>query len=193
MAAQNERGRQLRRPFIICRAGAVVLYFFTPESRRFLLYSSRSAALTWPNMTGAAGAVVVAAAAVAAAAFGFVAFLAKAPEVETARIARQTRTIFFMLSSPLTCAAASKSVSLMGGADAGLIWLIEPPQGGQPSFLRGRNKMRWIRRRQISRARKTHRLHGGRASAERPLCEETAGGPAHRPRRTCAGPNQSSR
>jgi hypothetical protein len=27
----------------------------------------------------------------------------------------------------------------------GLIWLIEPPQGGQPSFLRGRNKMPWIR------------------------------------------------
>jgi hypothetical protein len=47
-------------------------------------------------MSGAAATVVVAAAAVA---FGFVAFLAKAPEVETARIARQTRTIFFMLSS----------------------------------------------------------------------------------------------
>jgi len=35
----------------------------------------------------------------AAGAFGFVAFLAKAPEVETARIARPIRIIFFMLSS----------------------------------------------------------------------------------------------
>jgi hypothetical protein len=70
-------------------------HFFTPESRRFLLYSSRSAALTWLNMSGAAATVVVAAAAVA---FGFVAFLAKAPEVETARIAK-TRTTFFMLGS----------------------------------------------------------------------------------------------
>jgi len=47
-------------------------------------------------MSGAARDVVVAAAAVA---FGFVAFLAKAPEVETARIARPTRIIFFMLCS----------------------------------------------------------------------------------------------
>jgi hypothetical protein len=46
-------------------------------------------------MTGIALAVVVA----AAAAFGFIAFLAKAAEVETARIARPTRMIFFMLSS----------------------------------------------------------------------------------------------
>jgi hypothetical protein len=53
-------------------------------------------------MSGAAppGFVVVVVA--AAGAFGFVAFLAKAPEVETARIARPTRIIFFMLSSPLT-------------------------------------------------------------------------------------------
>jgi hypothetical protein len=42
---------------------------------------------------------VVIAVAVAAVAFGFVAFLAKAPEVETARIAKPTRTIFFMLGS----------------------------------------------------------------------------------------------
>ena len=31
-------------------------------------------------------------------------------------------------------------------AECGLIWLIEPPQGGQPSFLPGRNKMFWIRK-----------------------------------------------
>jgi hypothetical protein len=49
-------------------------------------------------MTGAAAPVVVAWA-VAAVAFGFVAFLAKAPEVETARIAKPTRIIFFMLGS----------------------------------------------------------------------------------------------
>ena len=48
-------------------------------------------------MNGAAAAVVVVVA--AAVAFGFVAFLAKAPEVETARIARPTRIIFFMLCS----------------------------------------------------------------------------------------------
>jgi hypothetical protein len=46
-------------------------------------------------MGGAAAAVVVA----AAVAFGFVVFLAKAPEVETARIARPTRMIFFMFGS----------------------------------------------------------------------------------------------
>src|SRR5829696_5909610 len=53
-------------------------------------------------MTGAAPPVSVAAA--VAGAFGFVVFLAaKAPEVETARIARPTRIVFFfMLSSPLT-------------------------------------------------------------------------------------------
>ena len=50
-------------------------------------------------MSGAAGAVVVAVAAVAAVAFGFVVFLAKAPEVEIARMAKPTRTIFFMLGS----------------------------------------------------------------------------------------------
>src|SRR4029079_11033843 len=66
-----------------------------PESRGFFSYSARSAALTWPNMGAAALAVVTA----AAGAFGFAAFLAKAPEVETARIARPTRMIFFMFSS----------------------------------------------------------------------------------------------
>jgi hypothetical protein len=35
----------------------------------------------------------------AAGAFGFAAFLAKAPEVETAKIARPTRRTFFMLGS----------------------------------------------------------------------------------------------
>src|ERR1700741_1768636 len=71
-----------------------------PESRRFLLYSSRSAALTWPIMNGAGPAVlVVVVVAAVAGAFGFDAFLAKAPEVETARIARPTRTIFIMLDS----------------------------------------------------------------------------------------------
>jgi hypothetical protein len=53
-------------------------------------------------MGGAAPTVVVAAAA-AAGAFGFVVFLAaKAPEVETAKIARPTRIIFFMLKLSLT-------------------------------------------------------------------------------------------
>ena len=59
---------------------------------------------------------------------------------------------------PFRCAGALKSVSLMSGplntsilmtcrvAECGLIWLIEPPQGGQPSFLPGRNKMFWIRK-----------------------------------------------
>jgi hypothetical protein len=46
-------------------------------------------------MSGPGLAVLVA----AAGAFGFIAFLAKAAEVETARIARPTRMIFFMLSS----------------------------------------------------------------------------------------------
>jgi hypothetical protein len=47
-------------------------------------------------MSGPALPVLVA----AAGAFGFIAcFLAKAAEVETARIARPTRMIFFMLSS----------------------------------------------------------------------------------------------
>jgi hypothetical protein len=46
--------------------------------------------------------VVVVAAAAAAGAFGLAVFLAaKAPEVETAKIARPTRIIFFMFSSPL--------------------------------------------------------------------------------------------
>jgi hypothetical protein len=54
-------------------------------------------------MSGAAPPVFVVVAAAAAGAFGFVVFLAaKAPEVETAKIARPTRIIFFMLSSPLT-------------------------------------------------------------------------------------------
>jgi hypothetical protein len=53
-------------------------------------------------MDGAAPTVVVVVAA-AAGAFGFVVFLAaKAPEVETAEIARPTRIIFFMLSSPFS-------------------------------------------------------------------------------------------
>jgi hypothetical protein len=43
---------------------------------------------------------VVAAAVAAGGAFGFDAFLARAPEVETARIARPTRIAFFILSSP---------------------------------------------------------------------------------------------
>jgi hypothetical protein len=65
-----------------------------PESRLFLMYSALSAALTWP-MTGIVLAVVVA----AAAAFGFALPLAKAGEIETARIASPTMVIFFMLSS----------------------------------------------------------------------------------------------
>src|ERR1700750_1397710 len=48
---------------------------------------------------GGAAPVVVAA---AGAALGFDAFLAKAPEVETARIASPTRTIFFILMLSLT-------------------------------------------------------------------------------------------
>ena len=54
-------------------------------------------------MSGAAPpVVVVVAAAAAAGAFGFAVYLAaKAPEVETAMIARPIRISFFMLSSPL--------------------------------------------------------------------------------------------
>jgi hypothetical protein len=52
-------------------------------------------------MSGAAPPVFVVVAA-AAGAFGFAVFLAaKAPEVETAMIARPIRISFFMLSSPL--------------------------------------------------------------------------------------------
>ncbi len=69
--------------------------YFIPESRLFFIYISRSAALGWP-IIGPAPAVLAA----AAGAFGFAAcFLAKTGEVETARIARPTRMIFFMLSS----------------------------------------------------------------------------------------------
>src|ERR1700692_2948725 len=69
--------------------------YFTPESCLFFVYSARSAALTWP-MSGPALTVLVA----AAGAFGVIAWLlAKAAEVETARIARPTRMIFFMFGS----------------------------------------------------------------------------------------------
>ena len=61
----------------------------------FFMYSALSAALGWP-IIGIVLAVVVAA---AAAAFGFALPLAKAGEIETARIARPTMVIFFMLSS----------------------------------------------------------------------------------------------
>jgi len=52
-------------------------------------------------MSGAAPPVFVVVAAAAAGAFGFAVFLAaKAPEVDTARIARPTKIAFFILSSP---------------------------------------------------------------------------------------------
>src|SRR4051794_14217707 len=71
-------------------------YYFTPESRLFFSYIARSAALSWP-MNGPALLVLVAAAALA---FGFFAWpLAKAAEVETARIATPTKMIFFMFGS----------------------------------------------------------------------------------------------
>jgi hypothetical protein len=66
--------------------------YFIPEAALFFLYSSRSAALT-PARSGFVLAVLAA----GAASFGFF-DLAKAAEVETARIARPTR-IFFMLCS----------------------------------------------------------------------------------------------
>jgi hypothetical protein len=59
---------------------------------------------------------------------------------------------------PPPCAGALKSLSLMGGplntsilktyrlGGCVLILSIEPPQGGRPSFLPGRNKMLWIRK-----------------------------------------------
>ena len=59
---------------------------------------------------------------------------------------------------PSPCAGALKSLSLMGGplntsilktyrlGGCVLILSIEPPQGGRPSFLPGRNKMLWIRK-----------------------------------------------
>ena len=72
-------------------------YYFMPESCLFFIYSARSAALTWPGPMNGPGVLVLVE---AAGALGFAAcFLAKAAEVETARIARPTRIIFFMLCS----------------------------------------------------------------------------------------------
>jgi hypothetical protein len=67
--------------------------YFTPESCLFFAYSALSAALTLLN----SGLVGVAAAATS---FGFALPLAKAPEVETARIAKPTTIIFFMFQLP---------------------------------------------------------------------------------------------
>jgi hypothetical protein len=67
-----------------------------PEARLFFMYSALSAAVGWP-IIGIVLAVVVVVA--AAAAFGFALPLAKAGEIEMARIARPTMVIFFMLSS----------------------------------------------------------------------------------------------
>jgi hypothetical protein len=75
--------------------GSYFFFFIIPESRWFFIYMALSAALTWPIM----GAGLLGAA--AAAAFGFIAcfFAAKAPEVETARIAKPIRIFFFMRRS----------------------------------------------------------------------------------------------
>jgi len=81
-------------------AWSTPLYFFMPDSRWLFSYIARSCALIWPIMNGAGADGVVVAAAAAAGAFGFDAFLANAPEVDTARIARPTRIAFFILSSP---------------------------------------------------------------------------------------------
>ena len=68
-------------------------FFIMPDSAWLFLYSAISAALGWPII----GPDMLAAAAGAA---GFFALpLAKAPEVETAKIARPTIIIFFMLNS----------------------------------------------------------------------------------------------
>src|SRR3954454_23602708 len=65
-----------------------------PESRLFFIYISLSAALGWPIIGPALGALV------AVAAFGFAAcFLAKAGETERATVARPITMIFFMLNS----------------------------------------------------------------------------------------------
>lgn len=73
-------------------------YFFMPESRWFFMYIARSASLTCPNIIGAAGPAFVAAAGGGADFAPF--FAAKAPDVETARTARPTRSIFFILKLP---------------------------------------------------------------------------------------------
>src|SRR5436305_8367047 len=71
--------------------------YFMPESCLFFIYIALSAALGWPIIIGPA---VGALAAAAGGAFGFAAcFLAKTGEVDTARIARPTTMIFFMLNS----------------------------------------------------------------------------------------------
>ena len=51
-------------------------------------------------MSGPADPALAVAAAAAAGAFGFALFFAKAPDVETAKIARLTINIFFMLKLP---------------------------------------------------------------------------------------------
>src|SRR5436305_5860695 len=68
-----------------------------PESCLFFIYIALSAALGWPIIGPAVGALVAAA---AAGAFGFAAcFLAKAGEIERATVARPITMIFFMLHS----------------------------------------------------------------------------------------------
>jgi hypothetical protein len=57
----------------------------------FFLYMALSAALTWPIIMGWLEVV--------AAAAGFFIFFAKAPGVETARMARPIRMVFFTISS----------------------------------------------------------------------------------------------
>ena len=76
-----------------------ITYFFIPDSRWLFLYRARSASLTCPIMNGVADPALAVAAA-AAGAFGFALFFAKAPDVETAKIARLTTNIFFMLKLP---------------------------------------------------------------------------------------------
>ena len=73
-------------------------YFFMPDSRWLFLYKARSASLTCPIMSGLADPALAVAA--AAGAFGFALFFAKAPDVETAKIARLTTNNFFMLKLP---------------------------------------------------------------------------------------------
>src|SRR5262245_27679178 len=83
-----------------------------PDSRWLFSYISRYLALSWPILTGAGAMGAAAAALAAAGVFGFDDCFAKAPDVETARIAKPTRIAFFIISPPL----AWKRTAPGGGA-----------------------------------------------------------------------------
>jgi hypothetical protein len=68
-------------------------------------------------------------------------------------------------------------------AGCGLIWLIEPPQGGQPSFLRGRNKILGFAMIGLAciPTPAVNMVAGGALNDLLAGSKDTIGGPAHRP------------